>query len=157
MNNAVFARKTMEVVRKHRDIKLVTTEARRNYLVAEPNYHTTKLFSQNLLVTEMKKNNNTKVMNKVYLGLLILEISKTVMYDFWYHYVKPKHREKAGLCYMDTDRFIVYIKSKAIYLDIAKNVETKFDISNYELGRPLPKSKNKRVNGLMKDELGWKK
>ena len=96
-------------------------------------------------------------MNKVYLGLSILEISKTVMYDFWYHYVKPKHREKAGLCYMDTDRFIVYIKSKAIYLDIAKNFETKFDISNYELGRLLPKSKNKRVNGLMKDELGWKK
>ena len=80
MNNAVF-RKTMENVRKHRDIKLVTTDERRNQLVSEPNYHTTKFFRKNLLAIEMKK---TKVkMNKpVYLGLSILEISKTLMYEF---------------------------------------------------------------------------
>ena len=89
MNNAVFG-KTMENERKHRDIKLVATNKRRNQLVSEPNYHTTKWFSENLLAIEMKK---TKVkMNKpVYLGLAILEISKTLMYEFWNDYVKPKY------------------------------------------------------------------
>ena len=81
MNNSVFG-KTMENVRKHRDIKLVTTDKRRNQLVSEPNYHTARWFSENLLAIEMKR---TKVkMNKpVYLGVSILEISKTLMYDFY--------------------------------------------------------------------------
>ena len=79
MNNAVFG-KTMENVRKHRDIKLVTTERRRNYLVSEPNYHTTKFFTENLLAIEMRE--TEILMNKpVYLGLSIQELSKT-MYDF---------------------------------------------------------------------------
>ena len=81
MNNAVLG-KTMGNVRKHRDIKLVTTERRRNYLVSEPNYHTTKFFSENLLVIEMKKIDI--LMNKpVHLGLSILELSKIVMYEIW--------------------------------------------------------------------------
>ena len=81
MNNAGFG-KTMENVRKHRDIKLVTTDKRRNQLASEPNYHTTKYFSENLMAIEMKK---TKVkMNKpIYLGMSILDISKTLMYEFW--------------------------------------------------------------------------
>ena len=91
MNNAVSG-KTMENVRNDRDIKLVTTYKRRNQLVSEPNYHTTKYFSENLLAIEMKK---TKVkMNKpVYLGMSILDISKTLMYEFWYDYVKPKYQQ----------------------------------------------------------------
>ena len=154
MNNAVFG-KTMENVRKHRDIKLVTTERRRNYLVSEPNYHTTKFFTENLLAIEMKK--TEILMNKpVHLGLSILELSKILMYEFWYDYVKPKYGEKVKLCYMDTDSFIVYIKTDDIYKDIAEDVETRFDTSNYELDRPLPKGKNKKVIGLMKDELGGK-
>ena len=101
MNDAVFG-KTMENVRKHRNIKLVTTERRRNYLVSEPNYYTTKFFTENLLAIEMKKTQIT--MNKpVYLGLSILDLSKTVMHDFWYDYVKPKYGENAKLCYMDID------------------------------------------------------
>ena len=95
MNNAVFG-KTMENVRKNRDIKLVTTERRRNYLVIEPNYYTTKFFTKNLLAIEMKKTQIT--INKlVYLGLSILDLNKTVMYDFWYDYVKPKYAEKTKL------------------------------------------------------------
>ena len=90
----------------------------------------------------------------VYLRLSILELSKILMYEFWYDYVKPKYGEKAKLCYMDTDSFIVYIKTDDIYKDIAEDVETRFDTSNYELDRPLPKGKNKKVIGLMKDELG---
>ena len=81
-------------------------------------------------------------MNKlVYLGLSIQEMSKTVIYLFWYDYVKPKGGEKAKLCLMDADSFLVYIKMKDIYIDLAKDVKTRFDISNYELDRPLPKGK----------------
>ena len=81
MNNSVFG-KTMENARKHRGIKLVTTEEKRSKLVSEPNYHITKHFSKNLLAIEMKK---TKVkMNKpVYLGMSISDISKSLMYEFW--------------------------------------------------------------------------
>ena len=147
MNNAVFG-KTMENVRKHRDIKFVATE-RRNYLVSEPNYHATKFFTKNLLAMEMKK--KEILMNKpVYLGLSILELSKISMYEFWYDYAKLKHGEKAKLCYMDTDSFIVYIKTDDIYKDIAEDVETRFDTSNYKLKRPLPKGKNKKVIGLIR-------
>ena len=93
MNNSVFG-KTMENVRKHRDIELVTTERRRNYLVSELNYHTTKFFTEHLLAIEMKK---TEIrMNKlVYLGFSILELSKILMYEFWCDYLKPRHGEKA--------------------------------------------------------------
>ena len=108
MINAVF-RKTIENVRKNRDIKLVKTERTKNYLASEPNYHTIKLFTENLLAIEMKK---IKIlMNKsVCLGLSILELSKILTYNFWYNYVKPKYGEKEKLCYMDTYSFIVYIK-----------------------------------------------
>ena len=75
----------------------------------------------------------------VYLGLLILDRSKTVMYEFWYDYIKPKYDEKAKLCYMDTDSFMVHIKTKNIYKDI-----TTFDTSKYEIDRPLPIGKMKR-------------
>ena len=100
MNNSVSG-KTMENVRKHRDIKLVTTDKRRNQLVSEPNYHTTKCFSEKLLATEMKKI-KVKMNKPVYLGLSILEISKTLMHEFWYDYIKPKYQDNAKLCYMDT-------------------------------------------------------
>ena len=78
------------------------------------------------------------------------------MYKFWYDYVKPKYGEKAILCYIDTDSFIAYIKTDEIYIDIGEDVETRFETSNYELYRPLPKRKNKKVIRLMKDELGGK-
>ena len=73
------------------------------------------------------------------------------MYEFWHDYVKPKYGEKAKLCYMDTDSFIVHVKTSDIYIDIADDVETSFGTSNYELRRPLPKERNKKVVGLMKD------
>ena len=110
MNNAVF-RKTMENVRKHRDIKLVTTDKRRNQLVSEPNYHITKWFSENLLAIEMKKT-KAKMNKPAYLGLSISEISKTLMYEFWYDYMKPKYGDNAKLCYMDADSFIMHTKTE---------------------------------------------
>ena len=152
MNNAVFG-KTMENVKKYRNIKLVTTERRRNYLVSEPNYHTTEFFTENLIAIEMRK--TQILMNKpVYLS--ILDLNKTVMYEFRYDYVKPIYGENAKLCYMDTDNFIVHVKIDDIYKDIAEDVETRFDISNFETDRPFSKGKNKNIIGLMKDELGGK-
>ena len=172
MNNSVFG-KTMENIRNHRDIKLVTTERKRSKLVSEPNYHTINLISEDLSIIEMKK---TKVkMNKpIYLGLSILEISKILIYEFCYDYMKPKYNNDVKLCYMDTDSFVMHIKTNDFYKDIASDNENRFDTSNYEVntaettaepssiersalaGRPLPTGKNKKVIGLMKDELGEK-
>ena len=153
MNNSVFG-KTMENLRKHRDIKLVTTDKRRNQLVSEPNYHATK-WSENLLAIGMEK---IKIrMNKpLYLGLSILEISKALMYEFWYDYIKPIYCDNGKLCYMDTDNFIINIKKKDFYKDIADDVKKRFDITIYEVNRPLPTAKNNKMIGLMKNELGGK-
>ena len=156
MNDSVF-RKTMENVRKHRDIKLVTIEEKRIKLVSGLNYHTAKHFSKNSLAIKMK---TTKVkMNKsVYLGMLILDISKTLMYEFWYDYVKPKYKDKAKLCYMDTDSFVINIFTEDFFEDINNDVERWFDTSNYEDNdkRPLPVGMNKKIIGLSKDEIGGK-
>ena len=121
MNNSVFG-KTMENVRKHRDIKLVTTDKRRNWLVSELNYHTAKWFLENFLAIEMKKI-KVKMNNPVYLELTILYIGKTLIYESWYDYVKPKYQDNAKLCYMDTDNFIIHIKTEYFFKDIANDVE----------------------------------
>ena len=128
MNNSVFG-KTMENIRKYRDIKLVITDKKRSKLVSELNYHTINLISEDLSIIEMKK---TKVkMNKpIYLGLSILEISKILMYEFWYDYIKPKYDNKVKLCYMDTDSLIINIETNDFYEDIANDVENRFDTSN---------------------------
>ena len=147
----------MKNVTKHRDIELATTKIRSNNLVSEPNYHIKKFLTENLLAIEMKKTD--RLMNTpVYLELSILELSKTLTYEFWYDYVKPKYGEKVKLCYMNTDSFIAYIKADDIYKDIADDVETRFGTSNYKLEgksikKPLPKGKNKKVIGLMKDKI----
>ena len=154
MNNAVFG-KTMENIRKHRNIKLVTTNKRRNKLASEPNYHTVNYISEDLSIIEMNK---TKVkMNKpIYLGLSILEISKILMCEFWYDYMKPKYGNNVKVCYMDTDSFVMNVKTEDFYKAISNDVEKRFDMSNYEVNRPLPTGKNKKIIGLMKDELGGK-
>ena len=96
INNSVFG-KTIENIRKHRDVKLVTTDKRRNQLVSEPNYQTTKWFSEDLLAIETKKI-NVKMNKPVYLALSILEISKTLIYEFWYDYIKLIYQNNAKLC-----------------------------------------------------------
>ena len=126
----------------------MTTDKKRSKLVSEPSYHTMNYISEDLSIIEMKR---TKVkMNKpIYLGLSILEISKLLMYEFWYDYMKPKYDRF-------TDSFIMNIKTEDFYKDIANDVEKSFDTSNYECDRPLPTGKNKKVIGLMKNELGGK-
>ena len=131
MNNSVFG-KTIENIKKHRDIKLVTTDKTRNQLVSESNYHTTKWFSEDLLATEMKKI-KVKMNKPVCLGLSILEISKTLMYEFWYDYIKRKYEKNSNRFYMDTDSLIILIKTEDFYKDIADDVKNRSDTSNYEL------------------------
>ena len=97
-----------------------------------------------------------KANKPVYLGATILDISKTHMYEFWYDYMKLKYGDNVKLCYMDTDSFIMHIKTEDFYKDNANDIEKRFDTSNYEVHKPLPTGKDKKVIGLMKDELGGK-
>ena len=153
MNNSVFG-KTMENVRNHRDIKLVTSDRQRKKFASEPNYHTTKHISKDLLIMEMKKA-EVKMNKPIYLGQAILDISKTVMYEFWYDYLKPKYGDDVRLCYTDTDSFIIHVKTEDFYKDIANDVNKWFDTSKYKKGDniPLPTGINEGVPSKLKDEL----
>ena len=155
MNNSVFG-KTMENIRKHRNIKLVTTEEKYLHSVMKPNFKSGVLFGENLTGCKMGK--IKVVMNKpVYLEQAILDLRKIIMYEFHYDYMVPKYGlEKLKLCYMDTDSRVYDIKPEDFYEDIADNVPARFDTSGYCPNRPLPVGLNKKVIGLMKDELGGK-
>ena len=154
MNNSGFG-KTMESIRKHRNIKLVNDEEEYLKNVMKPNFKSGTLLGPDLMGCEMGK--VRVVMNKpVYLGQAILDLSKTIMYEFHYDYMIPKYDDRLKLCYLDTDSLIYSIKTEDFYSDISPDVESRFDTSghpNYG-SRPLPVGKNKKVIGLMKDELG---
>ena len=153
MKNTVL-RKTMENMRKHRDMKLVTTEARRNYYQYQ-NQTIIQQFLFGKFISHLKMKRTRTPMNKsVPLGLPILEISKIVMCQFWYHYVKPIYGEQVKLCYKDTHSFIIHINTDDIYQYILKNVETRFGTSNYELVIPLSKEKGKEVNDISLEKNG---
>ena len=144
--------KTMENIRKHRNIKLVTN--RETYLctVMKLNFKSGVLFSESLMGCDMGK--IKVVMRKpVYQGQAILDLSKIVIYEFHYDYMKPKF-DNLQLCYMDTDSLVYHIKTKDFYTDIADDTPTRFNTSSYCPNRPLPIGLNKKVIGLMKDELG---
>ena len=130
MNNFIFG-KTIENVRNHRDIKIVTTNKQRNKYASEPNYHTTKQTSKNLLIMEMKKT-EVKMNKPILLGQAVLDISKTLMYEFWYDNIKPKYEDKVRLCYMDTDSLVIYVETEDFYKDIAGDVKKWFDTSKYD-------------------------
>ena len=130
---------------------------KRSILASEPNYHATKHISKNLSIMEMKK--RELYMNKpIYLGQAILDISKTLMYEFWYDYIKPLYGNKVKSCYMDTDSYIMSINSDDISADIRNDVKKWFDTSNFDKNdnRPLLIGENKKVLGKFKFELGGK-
>ena len=152
MNNSVFG-KTMKSVRKHRNIKLVTSKEAYLKTVMKPNFKSGVLFGENLLGCEMGK--IKVIMNKpVYLGQAILDLNKIIMYEFHYDYMVPKYGERLNLCYIDTDSLIYNIETGDFYKDIADDVPARFDTSGYLPNRPLPIELNKKVIGLTKDELG---
>ena len=154
-NNSVFG-KTMENIRRHRGIRLVNNKEDYLKQVMKPNFKGGTLMGEDLISCEMGKV-NIKMNKPVYLGQAILDLSKIIMYEFHYDYMKKKYEEKNfKLLYMDTDSLVYKIKTRDFYKDIADDVESRFDMSGYEPDKPLPIGKNKKVIGLMKDESGGK-
>ena len=156
MNNSVFG-KTMENIRNRVNVKLVNTEEKLKKLSAKPNYKSCKIFNENLISVHMKKTSLT--MNKpVYLGMCILDLSKTIMYDFHYNYIKPKYGVKAKLLFTDTDSLMYEIETEDFYKDISKDVKDRFDTSDYPENHPsgIPTGINKKVLGMFKDEAAGK-
>ena len=158
MNNSVFG-KTMENIRNRVNVKLVNTQERLKKLVAKPNLKSPpKIFSENLVSVHLKKTSLT--MDKpVYLGMCILDLSKTIMYDFHYNYIKPKYGVKAKLLFTDTDSFMYEIQTEDFYKDISKDVKDRFDTSDYPENHPsgIPTGINKKVLGMFKDEAAGKR
>ena len=156
MNNAVFG-KTMENIRNRVNIKLVNMGEKFKKLVAKPNYKDRIIFNENLVSVHMKKTSLT--MDKpVYLGMCILDLSKTLMFDFHYRYIKPKYGDRAKLLFTDTDSFLYEIQTEDFYKDISGDVKYKFDTSDYPENHPsgIPTGINKKVLGMFKDEVAGK-
>ena len=153
MNNSVFG-KTMENIRNRVDVKLVSTQKRARKLIAKPNFKgPVKIYNENLVAIHMKRTSVT--MNKpVYLGMCILDLSKTIMYDFHYNYIKPKYGDKAKLLFTDTDSLTYEIETEDFYKDISEDVKNRFDTSNYPGNHPsgIPTGINNKVLGMFKDE-----
>ena len=152
MNNSVFG-KTIENIRNRVDVKLVNTEEKFKKLAAKPNFKSRKIFNENLISVHMKKTSLT--MNKpVYLGMCILDLSKSLMFDFHYNYIILKYGNKAKLLFTDTDSFLYEIETEDFYKDIAGDVKDRFDTSEYKEGHPsgIPTGINKKVLGMFKDE-----
>ena len=163
MNNSVYG-KTMEDIRKRTVIELVTTPKQAAKLINKPNYTHRTTFSPNLVAIHMGK---TEIyMNKPkYLGMAILDISKTLMYEFYYGYIKPKYGEKVKLLFTDTDSLMFLIETEDFYKDIAPDVHDWFDTRNFPkdidgkfLFRTsgIPTGVNEMVIGMFKDEVGGK-
>ena len=125
MNNSVFG-KTMENIRNHKDMKLVTSDKKYLKYVMKPNFKDGHPFSKHLFAVEMGKT-EIKMNKQVYLGQAILDLSKTLMYEFHYDYMRPKYGSKVKLCYMDTGSFVYEIETEDFYRDIANDVEKRFD------------------------------
>ena len=156
MKNSVFGR-TIENIRNHKVMKLVTSGKKYLKYVMKPNFKDGHPFSKHLFAVEMGKT-EIKINKSVYLRQAILDLSKMLMYEFHYDYMRPKYSSKVKLCYMNTDSFVYEIETNDFYWDIENDVERRFDASGYSKddNRPLPIRENKQVIGLMKDELGGK-
>ena len=156
MNNSVFG-KTMENIRNRVNVKLVNSGEKFKKLAAKPNFIGRKIFYENLVSVHMKKTSLT--MNKpVYLGMCILDLSKIIMFDFHYNYIKPKYGNKAKLLFTDTDSFMYEIQTEDFYKDISGDVRDRFDTSDYPENHPsrIPTGINKKVLGMFKDEATGK-
>ena len=144
----------MENIKNRVDIKLVNNKEKTEKLIAKPNFNHCNIFAENLVSIHMKK---TKlVFNKpVYLGMCILDSSKTLMYDFHYNYIKRKYGDKAKLLFTDTDSLMYEIQTEDFYKDISEDVKDRFDTSDYPPDHPsgIPSGFNKKVLGMFKDEV----
>ncbi|KYQ47079.1 hypothetical protein ALC60_13906 [Trachymyrmex zeteki] len=153
MNNTVFG-KTMENVRDHVDVRLVTRWDGRygaEAMIAKPNFHSRSVFSEDLIAVEMRKL-EVKLNKPIYVGMCILEISKMRLYEFHYDYVIPLYRDKYKIMYTDTDSLIYLLECENVYENIKRDI-ARFDTSDYPEGNAydIPRV-NTKIHGLMKDE-----
>ena len=155
MNNSVFG-KTMENIRNRVDVKLVNNRGAAEKLSAKPNFEKATIFDEGLVAIHMKRTKLT--FNKpVYCGMAILDLSKSLMYDFHYGYILPKYGKNQKLLFTDTDSLCYEIETEDFYKDISGDVEKGFDTSNFSKDHPSGiQGKNKKVPGMMKDEAGGK-
>jgi hypothetical protein len=156
MNNSVFG-KTMECIENRVDVRLVCDEKQAITLAAKPNYDRTTIFDENLIAVHMKKT-KLKYDKPIYLGMSILDLSKTLMYQFHYNYIKAKYGDRAKLLFTDTDSLAYEIKTDDFYADIAPDVDSRFDTSEYSKDHPsgIKTGVNKKVIGMFKDEAAGK-
>ena len=153
MNNSVFG-KTIENIRKRQNLVLVDNEEKVFKLIAKPNFERATIFDENLVVIHMKK---TEVyFNKpTYLGQAILDISKTLMFDFHYNFIRKKYGDKAELLFIDTDSLMYLIQTQDVYQDINKDINKRFNTSDYPENHPsgIKTGVNKKEIGKFKDEV----
>jgi hypothetical protein len=156
MNNSVFG-KTMENVRNRVDIRIVNDEKKWNKLAKKHNFKSVTIFSENLVAVHMRRT-SVKLVKPIYLGMSILDISKTLMYNFHYNYIKPKYGNDAELLFTDTDSLCYEINTEDFLKDISEDVHERFDTSNIDKDHPsgIPTGINKKVIGMMKSETGSK-
>ena len=156
MNNSVFG-KTIENIRKRQNVFVIDNRKKASKLTCRPNFDRLTIFDENLIAVHMKK---TEVyFNKpVYVGQAILDLSKTLMFDFHYNYIKKKYKDKAELLFTDTDSLMFQIYTDDFYKDISHDILTKFDTSDYPPDHPsgIPTGVNKKVIGMFKDEVAGK-
>ena len=149
MNNSVFG-KTMENIRKRVDVRLVTSKEKLSKLASKPTYVSSKIFNENLVAVHKIK--ETLTLNRpAYVGMCILDLSKTLMYDFHYNYIKQKYDNKAKLLFTDTDSLTYEIQRDDVYADFWKNKD-RFDNNDYNKESPFYNTANKKVIGKFKDE-----
>ena len=156
MNNSVFG-KTMENVRNRVDIRIVNDEKKWNKLAKKHNFKSATIFSENLVAVHMRRT-SVKLIKPIYLGMSILDISKTLMYNFHYNYIKPKYGNDAKLLFTDTDSLCYEINTEDFFKDISGDVNERFDTSNLGKSHPsgIPTGVNKKTIGMMKLETGEK-
>ena len=148
MNNSVFG-KTMENIRKRVDVRLVTDSKKLTKLASKPTFVSSKIFNENLVAVHKIK--ETLTLNRpAYVGMCILDLSKILMYDFHYNYIKSKY-PNAKLLFTDTDSLTYEIESEDVYQDFWNDKE-KFDNSDYRIDSPFYDNSNKKVIGKFKDE-----
>ena len=156
MNKSVFG-KTLENIRNRVDIRLITSDKVAQKLAAKPNYDRCTIFHVNLVAVHMKK--PKLYFNKpVYLGMSIIDLSKSLMYDFNYNYIKTKYGNKAKLPFIDNDSLAYEMKTKYFYKDINPDIETRFDNSDYLTNHSseIKTGLNNKVLGMFKDEADGK-
>ncbi len=141
----------MENQKKHKDIKLVASEKKLKKLVSKPTFHSRRIFNDSLIGVESKRV-KVNITKPIYAGQAVLDISKCLMYDFWYNHLLAKY-DKCKLLMTDADSLLFHVETNNIFTDMHESAHL-FDMSNFSKDSFLHSDKNKKVPGLFKSETG---